>query len=61
MARDARGRREGDLALPFERHAAYQLIFLYGAYIVAVQLSVTDWPGKIEILEKIVSRLLPTG
>ena len=46
--------------LPFERHAAYQLIFLYGTYIIAVQLSLTDWPEKSNILEKIFSRLLPT-
>ena len=46
--------------LPFERHAAYQLIFLYGTHIIAVQLSLTDWPEKSNILEKIFSRLLPT-
>ena len=46
--------------LSFELHAAYQLIFLYGTYIIAVQLSLTDWPEKSNILEKIFSRLLPT-
>ena len=34
-------------------HAGYHLTFLYGTYIIAVHLSVTDWPAKSEMLEKI--------
>ena len=66
--RERRARKEGGepraqipFSLPFERHAAYQLSFSYGTCIIAVQLSVADWPGKLEMLEKIFSRLLPTG
>ena len=57
--RERRARKEGGerraqipFPLPFKRHAAYQLTFVYGRYIIAVQLSVTDKPGKSEILEK---------
>ena len=51
--REGRARNEGGgpraqipFPLPFERHAAYQLTFFYGKCVIAVQLSVTDWPGK---------------
>ena len=64
---ERRARKEGGepraqipFPLPFERHAAYQLISLYGTYIIAVQSSLTDWPEKSNILEKILSGLLPT-
>ena len=53
--RERRARKEGGepraqipFLLPFERHAAYQLIFLHGTCIIAVQLSVPIGQEKLK-------------
>ena len=53
--RERRARKDGGeprvqipFPLPFERHAAYQSIFLYGTCIIAVQLSVPIGQEKLK-------------
>ena len=67
--RERRARKEGGepraqipFPLTFRTPRSLSINFVMAhAYIIAVQLSVAHWPGKLEMLEKIFSRLLPTG